>query len=162
MLGPFIIGTAAAGGPNNASPLLLLAALSLFLIRQPMMIIVKVLTRRRHRRDVTPALFWVVVHSALIGLVTTSMILSGFQQLLLLVIPTLPVFTGYLYLIRKRKERGQRGVELVGEGALALAAPAAYWVSGGNNNFLAWILWSLSWLRADACRLAGGNTQASH
>jgi len=90
------------------------------------------------------------------------MILSGFQQLLLLVIPTLPVFTGYLYLIRKRKERGQRGVELVGEGALALAAPAAYWVSGGNNNFLAWILWSLSWLRADACRLAGGNTQASH
>lgn len=162
MLGPFIIGTAAAGGPNNASPLLLLTALSLFLIRQPMMIIVKVLTRRRHRRDVTPALFWVVAHSVLIGLVTTSMILSGFQKLLLLVIPALLVFTWYLYLIRKRKERGQRGVDLVGEGALALAAPAAYWVSGGNNNFLAWILWSHSWLRAYACRLAGGNTQANH
>ncbi len=150
MLGPFIIGTAAAGGPNILSLSLLLAALSLFLIRQPIMILVKVLTRRRHRRDATPALFWVVVYSVLIGLTTTSLILSGFQQLLLLAIPAAPVFTWYLYLVSKRKERGQRGVELVGAGILALAAPGAYWVSGGNDMFLAWILWSLSWLQSTA------------
>ena len=150
MLGPFIIGTAAAGGPNILSLSLLLAALSLFLIRQPITILVKVLARRRHRRDTTPALFWVVVYSMLIGLTTTSLILSGFQQLLLLVIPAAPVFTWYLYLVSKRKERGQRGVELVGAGILALAAPGAYWVSGGNDMFLAWILWSLSWLQSTA------------
>lgn len=150
MLGPFIIGTAAAGGPNSASIILLLAALSLFLIRQPIMILVKVLTRRRHRRDAPPALFWVVVYSVIIGLTTTSLILRGFQQLLLLAIPAAPVFTWYLYLISKRKERGQRGIELVGAGVLALAAPAAYWVSGGDDNFLAGILWSLSWLQSTA------------
>ncbi len=150
MLGPFIIGTAAAGGPNIASTILLFAALSLFLIRQPITILVKVRTHRRHRRDTAPALFWVVVYSVLIGLSTTSLILRGFQQLLLLAIPAAPVFTWYLYLISKRKERGQRGVELVGAGVLALAAPGAYWVSGGNDNFLAWILWSLSWLQSTA------------
>lgn len=150
MLGPFIIGTAAAGGPNILSPILLLAALSLFLIRQPIMILVKVLTRRRHRRDAPPALFWVGVYGVLIGLTTTSLILRGHQQLLLLAIPAAPVFTWYLYLVSKRKERGQRGVELVGAGVLALAAPAAYWISGGNDNLLAWILWSLSWLQSTA------------
>ncbi len=150
MLGPFIIGTAAAGGPAVLSPSLLLATLSLFLIRQPIMVLVKVLTRRRHRRDAAPALFWAVVYSVLIGLTTSSLILSGFQQLLLLAIPAAPVFAWYLYLISKRAERGQRGVELVGAGVLALAAPAAYWVSGGNDNFLAWILWSLSWLQSTA------------
>ncbi len=150
MLGPFIIGTAASGGPNVASLLLLLMALSLFLIRQPVMILVKVLTRRRHQRDAAPALFWVMIYSVLISLTTTSLILRGFQQLLLLAIPAAPVFTWYLYLISKRKERGQRGVELVGAGVLALAAPAAYWVSGGNDNILAGILWSLSWLQSTA------------
>lgn len=150
MLGPFIIGTAAAGGPTVLSLSLLLAVLSLFLIRQPIMVLVKVLTRRRHRRDAAPALFWTVVYSVLIGLTTTSLILSGFNQLLLLAIPTAPVFAWYLYLISKRKERGQRGFELVGAGVLALTAPAAYWVSGGNDNFLAWILWSLSWLQSTA------------
>lgn len=29
-------------------------------------------------------------------------------------------------------------------------APAAYWVSGGNDNILAGILWALSWLQSSA------------
>ena len=150
MLGPFIIGTAASGEPSIASRLLLLMALSLFLIRQPVMVLVKVRTRRRHQRDTAPALFWAIIYSVLIGLTTTSLILRGFHQLLLLAIPAVPVFTWYLYLISKRKERGQRGVELVGSGVLALAAPAAYWVSGGNDIILAGILWALSWLQSTA------------
>ncbi|MEA1976730.1 MAG: YwiC-like family protein, partial [Chloroflexota bacterium] len=120
MLGPFIIGTAAGGEPDVASIILLLAVLSLFLIRQPITILVKVLTRRRHRRDAAPAIFWVVVYSVIIGLTTASLIILGFPELMLLAIPAAPVFTWYLYLISKREERGQRGVELVGAGVLAL------------------------------------------
>jgi hypothetical protein len=41
-------------------------------------------------------------------------------------------------------------VEIIGAGALALAAPAAYWVSGGGSDPEAWLLWGLTWLQSAA------------
>jgi hypothetical protein len=52
--------------------------------------------------------------------------------------------------VSRREERGQQGIELVGSGVLALTAPAAYWVSGGENVPEAWIIWALSWLQSAA------------
>ena len=149
-LGPLIIGTSAAGGPSSAFLTLFLAALFGFLIRQPVSIIVKALSGRRNMEDVQPAAFWVVVYG--LGLLLSVGILGpvGCRQGILLAIPGIPVFIWNIRLISKRAERGQRGIELVGSGVLALAAPAAYWVSGGTDIFLPWILWLLTWLQSAA------------
>jgi len=68
----------------------------------------------------------------------------------LLAIPGIPVFIWNIRLISIHAQRGQRGIELVGSGVLALAAPAAYWASGGTEVFLPWILWLLTWLQSAA------------
>jgi hypothetical protein len=68
----------------------------------------------------------------------------------LLAFPGLPVFAWHLWLVSRREERGQQGVELVGSGVLALTAPAAYWVAGGENRIEAWLIWALSWLQSVA------------
>ena len=149
-LGPLIIGTSAAGGPSSAFLTLFLAALFAFLIRQPVSIIVKALSGRRNKDDIRPATFWVIVYGFGLLLFVTILVAQGYRQILLLAIPGIPVFIWNIRLISKRSERGQRGIELVGSGVLALAAPAAYWVSGGTNVFLPWILWLLTWLQSAA------------
>ncbi len=149
-LGPLIIGTSAAGGPSSAFLTLFLAALFAFLIRQPISIIVKALSGRRNKEDVRPAMFWVIVYGFGLLLFVAILVAQGYRQILLLAIPGIPVFIWNIKLISKRAERGQRGIELVGSGVLALAAPAAYWVSGGTDVFLPWILWLLTWLQSAA------------
>jgi hypothetical protein len=52
--------------------------------------------------------------------------------------------------VSRREERGQLGVEVVGAGVLALTAPAAYWVCGGVDPGLPWLLWLMCWLQAAA------------
>ena len=149
-LGPLIIGTTAAGGPSSAFLTLFLAALFAFLIRQPVSIIVKALSGRRNMEDVRPAAFWVVLYGFGLLLSVAILVTQGYRQILLLAIPGIPVFIWNIRLISKRAERGQRGIEIVGSGVLALAAPAAYWVSGGTDVFLPWILWLLTWLQSAA------------
>ena len=149
-IGPLIVGTAAAGGPTSAFIPLFLAGLFAFLIRQPISIIVKASSGRRRKNDVLPAAFWIVVYGSGLLLSVTILVVQGYKQILLLAIPGIPVFIWNLWLISKRAERGQRGIELVGSGVLALAAPAAYLVSGGAETFLPWILWLLTWLQSAA------------
>ncbi len=149
-LGPLIIGTSAAGGPSSAFLTLFLAALFAFLIRQPVSIIVKALSGRRNKEDIQPATVWVIVYGLGLLLFVAILVAQGYRQILLLAIPGIPVFIWNIRLISKRAKRGQRGIELVGSGVLALAAPAAYWVSGGTDIFLPWILWLLTWLQSAA------------
>jgi len=68
----------------------------------------------------------------------------------MLAVPGVAVFAWHLWLIGRREERGQMGVEIVGAGVLALAAPAAYWVAGGLSPSLPWLLWLLCWLQSAA------------
>jgi hypothetical protein len=60
------------------------------------------------------------------------------------------VFGWHLYLVSRRAERRQMGVEIVGSGVLALAAPAAYWVGVGAADPRGWWLWMLVWLQSAA------------
>src|SRR3990170_5256784 len=149
-LGPLFIGLAAGGHPDLDSVLLLLAALSAFLLRQPSTIVVKAISGRRPKADLAPALSWIIGYG-LVGVVAVwALIASGHPQVVLLAIPGVPVFAWHLWLVSRRAERGQMGIELVGAGVLALAAPAAYWVAGGMSDRVPWILWLLTWLQAAA------------
>jgi hypothetical protein len=90
------------------------------------------------------------LYGLLLAAAGVALILRGFDRLLLLLIPGLPVFGWHLWLVSQREERGQRGIEIVGSGVLALAAPAAYWVCRGSSASLPWILWLLAWLQSAA------------
>jgi hypothetical protein len=149
-LGPLFIGLATGGHPDLEAILLVLAALCAFLLRQPTMILVKAVSGRRPRNDIGPASFWIAAYGLIGALATWSLIASAHSQVVLLAIPGVPVFGWHLWLISRRAERGQMGIELVGAGVLALAAPAGYWVAGGADGRIPWILWALTWLQAAA------------
>jgi hypothetical protein len=150
LFSPLLIGLFAGGGWKPASALLVVAALAAFLIRQPASIAIKALSGRRSRRDLSPALAWLGIYSAvgLLGLV--GLILLGFGYLLYLAVPGILVFVWHLYLISRRQERRQMGIELVGAGVLALAAPAAFWVARGTPDSQGWWLFGLVWLQSAA------------
>ena len=149
-IGPFFLGIAAGGGFNSALGILLIAALAAFLSRQPTTLVVKVLSGRRPSSDMAPALIWTSIYMAIALGSAAFLINRGYSSILLLAVPGLPVFAWHLWLISRKEERGQQGIELVGSGVLALSAPAAYWVSGGENALEAWIIWGLSWLQSAA------------
>ncbi len=149
-IGPYILGVAAAKQWTSHLVTLFIAMLAAFLIRQPMTIFVKTLSSRRTKEDRLPALFWVSIYALVALAAFTMLLLSGFGRLIWLLLPGIPVFIWHLYLISRRAERGQRGIEIVGAGVLALAAPASYWVAQGNSSTLAWVLWAATWLQSAA------------
>ncbi len=150
ILSPLIIGFFAARQFNIHSIALFVAAMSAFMLRQPTSILVKIYRGRRPRYELKAARFWVALYS-LIGLLALIFLLSqGFWFLLWLAVPGLPVFLWHLYLISRRAERRQMGIEIVATGVLALSAPAALWVSRGEYDPVGWWLWLLCWLQAAA------------
>jgi hypothetical protein len=145
-----LIGLFAGGSYTLASLLLVVAALAAFLIRQPVTIAVKAYSGRRSRRDLPAAIFWMAVYAA-IGLTSLAgLILQGFGYLLYLALPGLPVFAWHLFLVSRRAERRQAGIEILGSGVLALAAPAAMWVGQGEPTPIGWLLFGLVWLQSAA------------
>jgi len=150
ILSPLLIGLFAGGSLSWASLYLVVAAMAAFLVRQPVTIAVKAYSGRRSRRELPAARFWILVYG-LVGLAALAgLILQGFNYLLYLALPGLPVFAWHLYLVSKRAERRQVGVEIVGSGVLALAAPAALWVGQGNPDPTGWWLFGLVWLQSAA------------
>lgn len=150
LLSPLIIGLFAGGSLRPASGYLILAAMAAFLLRQPVAIAVKAYSGRRSRRDLPAARFWISIYGLLGMAAVAGLVLRGFGFVLYLAIPGAPVFAWHLYLVSKRAERKQMGVELVGSGVLALAAPAAYWVGQGQPDPLGWWLFGLVWLQSAA------------
>jgi hypothetical protein len=149
-IGPLLLGISAAGKiPLDLIPLTA-ALLFAFLLRQPVSLFVKIKSGRRAKADDAPVMFWLLLYGLLLAAAGVALILRGFDRLLLLLIPGLPVFGWHLWLVSQREERGQRGIEIVGSGVLALAAPAAYWVCRGSGASLPWILWLLAWLQSAA------------
>jgi len=150
ILSPLLIGLFAGGHFTPASFNLVIAALGAFLIRQPVSIAVKAYAGRRPRTDLPAARFWMLVYGVIILLALAELIYLGFAIVLWLSVPGIPVFIWHLYLVSKRAERKQAGVEILATGALSLAAPAAYWVGQGRYEPLGWALWVLTWFQSAA------------
>ncbi|TFH34172.1 MAG: hypothetical protein E4G99_10060 [Anaerolineales bacterium] len=149
-IGPFVLGAAAADRWTSDLITLFMAMMATFLLRQPLTILVKTLSSRRAKSDRLPASLWVGIYSLIAIRSFASLLAAGFGQLAVLLIPGVPVFIWQLFLVSRRAERGQRGIEIVGAGVLALAAPASYWIASGQSSSLAWALWAIAWLQSAA------------
>ena len=159
ILSPLLIGLFAGGSFTFASIYLIIAAMSAFLIRQPVTIAIKAYSGRRSRRDLPAARFWMLIYGIIGLLAVSGLVAQGFASLLILALPGIPVFIWHLSLVSRRLERRQVGIEVVGSGVLALAAPAAYWVGLGppptplgfaSLDPLGWWLFVLTWLQSAA------------
>jgi hypothetical protein len=126
-----------------------LAVLSLFLARQPMVILVKSLAGRRSQEDALPASGWMVAYGALAAIFAALLVASGRAAMLWLALPALPALAWQLWLVTRRAER-QMAVELTGSGALAFAAPAAYFAETGRFDTTALAIWLLCWFQSAA------------
>jgi len=150
LAGPFVVG--AVAGKSWSLDILLCGAtvLAAFFARQPVTLLVKMMSGRRSRRELAPVLFWLAVDGSLAAILAVTLALRGYTQILLLALPAVPVFGWYLWLVSRRAERRQTGVQIVAAGVLSLAAPAGYWVAGGNAPGLPWIMWGVMWFQAAA------------
>lgn len=148
LFSPLLIGLFAGEKFSTASLLLVGAVLSAFMLRQPVTILVKILSNRRPRNELTSSLFWITVYGILGVGFFSGLVWIGYTALIYLVVPALPVFGWHLWLVSKRSERRKPLVEIAGSGALALAAPGAYWVGIGQYDSIGWLLWGLCWLQA--------------
>jgi hypothetical protein len=172
ILSPLLVGLFGGGRFTLASLALTAAAMTVFLMRQPVSMAVKAYTGRRPRADLPATRFWIVVYGALTLLSLGYLIAQGFAYILILAVPGVPVFAWHLYLVSKRAERRQAGIEILATGVLSLAAPAAYWVGLGHYAAEGWWLWLWTWLQSSGSivyaylRLeqrdqAGGQTQSA-
>lgn len=150
LLSPLLIGLFAGGSFSTASIFLIIASLAAFLIRQPVTTAVKVYSNRRNRRDLPAAWFWMVFYGLFGSIALVGLSIQGFAYLFILALPGIPVFIWHLYLVSKRAERRQVGVEIVGSGVLALSAPAGYWIGVGSLDRVGWFLLILTWLQSAA------------
>ncbi|MFC1923318.1 YwiC-like family protein [Chloroflexota bacterium] len=150
LISPLLIGLFAGGSWSAASIFLIVTSLAAFLIRQPVTVAVKVYSGRRNRRDLPAAWFWIGIYGLISALGLIDLVLQGYAYLFILALPGIPVFAWHLYLVSKRAERRQLGVEVVGSGVLALAAPAGYWIGVGGIDPVGWLLLALTWLQSAA------------
>lgn len=148
LLSPLLIGTFIGRSWNAAGLLLWIGSLAAFLLRQPVSIAVKAYSGRRSKKDLRPAMFWTILYGSIGFLCGSILMLWGYAYLLLLLIPGFIVFVWHLWLISRRAERRQIGVEIVASGALALSASAMVWTSAGRINFTGWLLFILCWLQS--------------
>jgi len=150
ILSPLLIGIFAGGTFTDASFNLFMAAMSAFMLRQPMSMIVKMYAGRRSREDMPAARFWAAVYGGIALLALIGLVLKGFGYVLYLAVPGVPVFAWHLWLVNRRAERRQAGIEILATGVLSLTAPAAFWVGIGQYAPAGWWLWLLTWLQSAA------------
>jgi len=124
-VGPLLTGVLAARHLNLRLIGLTFFLPSAFLARQPMTIVFRALVGRRSRADVRPASMVMAILGGLAIALLVLMLARGHASLAWLGLAALPVLAWQLALVARREER-QMGIELVGAGVLALAAPAAY------------------------------------
>ncbi|MEW6029531.1 MAG: YwiC-like family protein [Chloroflexota bacterium] len=148
ILSPLLIGLFAGGKFNLSSLALVIAAMAAFLLRQPVTMAVKAYSGRRPRTDLPAARFWIVVYGLVILAALGALIVNGFAFILWLAAPGVPIFLWHLWLVSRREERRQAGVEILATGVLALTAPAALWVGLGRYDPTGWWLWLLAWLQS--------------
>ena len=150
LLSPLLIGLFAGGNGRAGTAPLIFAALAAFLLRQPVTVAAKIFSGRRSQEELPVALFWAILYSVAGFVMLAWLIGLGWGYLLILALPGLPVFAWHLVLVSRRAERRKIGMEVVGSGVLALAAPAAFWVGRGEPDPLGWGLFGLTWFQSAA------------
>lgn len=147
-LGPYVIGIGVGGAFKIELIWLTLASLGGFLLLQPLTILIKVIAGRKPQTDLAPSIFWSILYSLLALISLYRLLITDHYYILFLALAAFPVLVWQLILVMRREERRQMGIELVGSGVLALAAPAAYWIAKDGMNLTGWLLWILCWIQS--------------
>ena len=147
---PLVVGIFAGKSIGPATISLCIAAITAFLLRQPLTAAIKSYSGRRPRTDLPAARFWIIIYGVIALLALAELFVLHDGYIAYLAIPGLPVFAWHLWLVSRRAERRQAGVEIIATGVLSLVAPAAYWVGIGHYDTLGWWLWVLTWLQSAA------------
>jgi hypothetical protein len=147
ILSPLIIGLFIGKQISTASIVFVIAAMMAFLIRQPVVSLIKVYSGRRPKNDLQAAWFWILIYGTLILFSSILLLFLHNGFILYLAIPAVPVFGWHLFLVSKRDERRQAGIEILATGVLGLVAPAAYWIGNGSYSLQGWLLWVLVWFQ---------------
>ena len=147
---PLLIGIFAGREFTYATFNFILVAMSAFMIRQPLTVAVKAYSGRRPKTDLIPARFWLLIYGSITALALLGLILEGFAYILFLAVPGALVFAWHLWLVSKRSERKQLGVEIIATGVLSLTAPAVYWIGVNQYDAAGWWLWVFTWLQSAA------------
>lgn len=147
---PLLIGIFAGREFTYATFNFILVAMSAFMIRQPLTVAVKAYSGRRPKTDLIPARFWLLIYGSITALALLGLILEGFAYILFLAVPGALVFAWHLWLVSKRSERKQLGVEIIATGVLSLTAPAIYWIGVNQYDAAGWWLWVFTWLQSAA------------
>lgn len=150
ILSPLLIGIVAGENFNYGSFNLIVASMTAFMLRQPMTVLIKIHAGRRPNNELSAARSWLAIYSVVALTSVIALILEGFHYILYLAIPGAFVFGWHLWLVRKRDERKQLGVEVIATGVLSLTAPAAYWIGVGHYDPTGWWLWILVWMQSSA------------
>lgn len=150
ILSPLLVGIFAGERFTSATFYLITAAMSAFMLRQPVTMMVKAGSGRRPKTDLPAARFWVLFYGAIATAALLGLIFNGFGYLLYLAMPGAPVFAWHLWLVSRREERRQEGIEVIATGVLSLSAPAAYWIGMEQYTPAGWWLWGLTWLQSAA------------
>ncbi len=145
---PLLVGLVAGGRISSASLDLVVAVAAAFLLRQPVTVAVKILAGRRARGDLPAAALWTAVYGCLAAWGAIRLLRGGHGELLWLAPPAFAILGWYLALVARRGERDRPGLQILGTGALALAAPAALWIARGEADPRGWLLWALLWSQA--------------
>lgn len=147
---PLLVGIFAGREFTYATFNFIIVAMSAFMIRQPLTVAVKAYSGRRPKTDLGLAHFWLLIYGIIAILALLGLILEGFAYILFLAVPGVLVFAWHLWLVSKRSERKQIGVEIIATGVLSLTAPAAYWIGVRGYDAAGWWLWAFTWLQSAA------------
>ncbi|MBI2854902.1 MAG: YwiC-like family protein [Chloroflexi bacterium] len=161
LLVPFMIGMAVASQWQTQSFVLLISMLSLYVARYPLVLWARSRFCRFPEGSVLSFLVFLTIG---VGLGLLLITYYGLYMLAWLAALEAFLLLVHLAMVRFRKERSQVG-EFMGIASLALAAPAALYVTAGNISTSAALLWFLSfayfgasvyYVRMKLARPAGG------
>ena len=150
ILSPLLIGIFVGNTFTYGTFALIVAAMAAFLLRQPTAVMVKAYAGRRPRSDLPAARLWFGVYGVIALLALAELFQLDQGYIAVLALPGILVFTWHLYLVSRRSERRQAGVEVIATGVLSMIAPAAYWVGIRSYNSMGWWLWLLVWAQTAA------------
>ena len=107
---PLLIGLFAGGRFVTPTVYLLVASICGFLVRQPITIAVKILGGRRSRDDLPAASFWIAAYSLVGALHVAGLVLRGFEYVLYLAVPAIPVpvVAAVVQGLARNRSRGRR------------------------------------------------------
>jgi hypothetical protein len=145
LVGPMVVGLAAAPWWNLETVAVLVGATSAFMLRQPATLAIR--SHGRARGDLVPGLAWSGVYGCFALVSGAWLLWQGHVWVLGAGLAGLVMFGRHLWLVHRGDDRHRIGMDVAAAGLLALTAPAMMLVAS-RATAVALVLWLVLWLQA--------------